>query len=270
MNSSSWLWRTIGISSVLATLLLLAGFLYAVKDVIAPETGNLWASTPSGNLSSVAPTTNAKEFNIVSLGDSLAKGTGDDTGQGFVRRTLNELQKDQKLPVKLVNNLGVNGMTTKGLLPTLSEEGVQYVLRSANVILLSIGGNDLFQGAQNVQTGKALPTYKELSSEVEKASVRLKQIVDKIYEINPTAQLVYVGLYNPFNDLKEMRIPGNQAVTDWNMRASEILNTYENGRVVSTFDIFTGNTNKYLADDHFHPNGDGYQYIAERIVQGLR
>ncbi|USB34844.1 GDSL-type esterase/lipase family protein [Paenibacillus sp. YPG26] len=270
MNSSSWAWRTIGISSILATLLLCAGFLYAVKDVIAPEAGNLWASMPSGSLSDAAPTTDAKELNIVSLGDSLAKGTGDDTGQGFVRRAVTGLQQEQKLPVKLVNNLGVNGMTTKGLLPTLSEEGVQYVLRNSNIILLSIGGNDLFQGAQNVQAGKALPTYEELSSEVEEASARLKQIVDRIHKINPTAQLVYVGLYNPFNDLKEMRIPGNQAVAEWNMRASEILNSYETGRVVSTFDIFTGNTKKYLADDHFHPNGDGYQYIAERIVQGLR
>lgn len=270
MKSSFWLWRTIAVLSALATLLLLGGFAFAVKDIMAPLTGNSWSSSPSGDLSEAAPTSNTKQINLVALGDSLAKGTGDDTGQGFVRRTLAELQKNQKEPVNLVNNLGVNGMTTKGLLPTLDEPGVQYVLRNANLILLSIGGNDLFQGAQNVQSGKSLPTYKELSAEVEQASVRLKHIVEAIHEVNPTAQLVYVGLYNPFNDLADMRVPGNQAVAEWNMKASEIMNAYENARVVSTFDLFVGNTKKYLADDHFHPNGDGYQHIAERIVQGIQ
>ncbi|WP_068617275.1 GDSL-type esterase/lipase family protein [Paenibacillus tuaregi] len=269
MKSSSALWRTIAGLSTAATLLLLVGFVYALKDVMAPGSGALWNPVPSGDLSKAAPKTSSKQINVATLGDSLAKGTGDDTGQGFVRRTIAELQKNQKLPVNLVNNLGVNGMTTKGLLPTLDEPGVQYVLRNANVILLSIGGNDLFQGAQNVSSGKPLPTYKELSAEVDKASIRLKRIVDAIHQINPAAQLVYVGLYNPFNDLREMRVPGNQAVTEWNLKASEIVNAYENARVVSTFDLFVGNTQKYLSDDHFHPNGDGYQHIAERIAQGI-
>ncbi|MBP1999625.1 lysophospholipase L1-like esterase [Paenibacillus shirakamiensis] len=270
MRASSWTWRLVSWVSVVATLVFVAGFIYAIKDVLYPSASSKWSSGPAGGISSVTPQTNDKEIQIVALGDSLAKGTGDDTGEGFVRRTVNVLQKEQKAPVKLVNNLGVNGMTTSGLLPSLNEQGIQYALKGANVILLSIGGNDLFQGAQNIQSSKGLPTAAELEASVKKASMKLRQIVVKLHEINPNAQLVYVGLYNPFTDVVDMRIPGNDAVTSWNTKATAIMNQYSQSKVVPTFDLFVENSSKYLSDDHFHPNGAGYEQIAQRIAQGLK
>ena len=37
LDSAPWIWRTISTVSILATLLLLFGFGYAIKDVIYPE-----------------------------------------------------------------------------------------------------------------------------------------------------------------------------------------------------------------------------------------
>lgn len=84
------------------------------------------------------------------IGDSLARGTGDDEGLGFVRRAGN-LLKDKGYDVQVLNNLGVNGLRTDALLTKLDEQGVRYVLQQSNFILLSIGANDLFQGGQVLQ-----------------------------------------------------------------------------------------------------------------------
>ncbi len=39
--------------------------------------------------------------------------------------------------------------------------------------------------------------------------------------------------------------------------------------MVPTYDLFRLNGRGYLADDHFHPNGKGYERIADRIVNIL-
>ncbi|GIO31007.1 MULTISPECIES: GDSL-type esterase/lipase family protein [Paenibacillus] len=281
MNSSKWIWRSVGILSVLATLLLLAGFVYAVKDIQNPqaakEQGPKAAEPQTGTVSSNPET--AKELKFAVLGDSLAKGTGDNSGMGFARRTIKELSPAGGRKATLLNNLGINGLTTTGLLPKLEERGTKYVLGQADVILLSIGGNDLFQGADLISKGIAGTSStakgqeldpKDLLKGLPKASTQLKAILERIRAINPNALIVYVGLYNPFGDIEDLQIPGNEAVAEWNQAALDTINKYGNMTLVPTFDIFQHHLDRYLSSDHFHPNGDGYQQIAVRIVQAIR
>lgn len=273
MNSTSRVWRTTGVLSLLSTLLLIAGFLYAVRDVILPGaagngTGVHQGAVDKPSEESGVPPQEADVLNVAAIGDSLSKGTGDDSGKGFARRFV-ELTKEQGKESKLVNNLGINGLSTEGLMDLLDEKGVQYSLGQAHIIIMSIGGNDLFNGAENLQTGGRLPTELELEQSVTQASKRLGIIADKILEMNPKAQLVYISLYNPFSDLPGMREIGDEAVSRWNHIVSDILRDRERTLVVPTFDLFTYNSQKYLASDHFHPNGAGYQIIAERIMQGI-
>lgn len=257
--------------SLLSTLLLIAGFSFAVKDVIFPQAAQI-NGIPDQNKTGLPEEvpgslpSDSKELSVTAIGDSLAKGTGDDSGKGIARRTV-ELLKEQGAESKLVNNLGINGLTTEGLKHLLDEKGVQYSLRQADLIVLSIGGNDLFDGAQNLQSGRQLPSEQELEQSVTQASDQFAAAIAKLIEINPQAQLVYVGLYNPFSDLPMMREIGDGAVARWNNIVTNILSDYEKVVMVPTFDLFAQNSAKYLASDHFHPNGTGYQIIAERILQ---
>jgi lysophospholipase L1-like esterase len=47
------------------------------------------------------------------------------------------------------------------------------------------------------------------------------------------------------------------------------MNTYPNMILVPTADLFEQNLTKYMYTDHFHPNQEGYQRMAERAVQAL-
>lgn len=60
----------------------------------------------------------------------------------------------------------------------------------------------------------------------------------KVKEINPDAQIAYIGLYNPFGDVKELEKPGNAVVAAWNDAALAILNNEDKMTLVPTFDLF--------------------------------
>ncbi len=279
MNDSKWTWRSVSLISIAATVLLIVGFVYAVNDIINPAGDTLQTSLPQGTATPLTGTTGL--LKVVALGDSLAKGTGDNTGAGFVKRAVDGLAADGE-HTELLGNMGINGQTTVGLQSSLKEEGVQYELRQANVILLSIGGNDLFRGSDILKDGSNSSTTsnsstvdKDLTPEallaaLPEAAKRLGLILESIAKINPQAQIYYVGLYNPFGDIPDLLIPGNQAVAAWNNAAMDIINKHSNMTLVPTFDLFNRHLDKYLSSDHFHPNGDGYQRMGERIVQAVR
>lgn len=265
MRSTSRIWRVAGLLSALSTLLLLTGFLYAVFDIANPA---MSAGEQAASPSRADQPVKAGAWDVTSIGDSLAKGTGDDTGKGFARRAV-ELLVEQGTSSKLVNNLGINGLTTDKLLPMLDDQGVKYALQQAGVIVLSIGGNDLFDGTAQLTAGEQVPTQAEIESSITKSSADFQKIIARLNAINPQAMLVYVSLYNPFADLDGMREIGNDAVARWNEMAMKTLGEYEGTLVIPTYDLFTQNSARYLSGDHFHPNGDGYQAIAERMVQSI-
>jgi len=257
--------------SVIAALLLMIGFGYGIRKLMFPTPSIVRAeSTSAAPLAERAPSTQEDRDRIVAIGDSLAKGTGDLTGQGFARRSATLLGQGGERDVQFLNNLGINGMTTTELLEELKQPGVRYVLKEANLILLSIGANDLFQGGGALQTSGGSPNPDTWNKVLPKAANRLGQVLDELRAINPSARIVYIGLYNPFGDVPSLRQEANQGVTTWNTNIAERLLTDDQVFFTPTFDLFQRDPVAYLSSDHFHPNSAGYERIAERIVQALR
>ncbi|SEM78094.1 GDSL-type esterase/lipase family protein [Paenibacillus sp. OV219] len=272
-STSNVLWRSIGISALVSTVVLLAGFGYAVKDMIAPV-----ASTYEGDQAAEpAPSkqsslSQSKQITVAAIGDSLTKGTGDSTGQGYVKQVVGLLKaKYPSIPVKLGNNLALNGLRADQLAHLLNtDKGYRYALQQANLIIFTIGGNDLFQIASGQSSNQATGdiSLDHVKAELPKGIERFTKVVGLLHDINPNAQVVYAGLYNPFFDLQELR-DGSLQVQKWNEEAYAIMHQYPNMTMVPTFDLFERTIGTYLSNDHFHPNHDGYGQIAERIVQSL-
>lgn len=262
------MWVLIVVFGMGTSLIFMVGFGLGVSDIVSPGSipfvEKLSVSIPESQ------TNHDKDaYHILSLGDSLTRGTGDDTGSGYVRRTIAQLEKAQDKPVQLLNNLAVNGLRADQLATNLDSESMGYSLKQANVIMLSIGGNDLFQSALgNLNQNEALDLA-TLKAKTAKGIASLKQVLTKLRMWNPDALIVYVGLYNPFADLKEMHKIGNAVVEEWNSAAAEIMNQDDNMLLIPTQDLFEFNIDTYLSNDHFHPNGAGYDAIAARIVQSM-
>lgn len=265
MRSTRILWRTVGAAALAATLLFVGGLVYAVKDVIYPKPADY---TP---IAETQPAENADAtIDIVALGDSLSVGTGDVTGKGYVQNVREKLAAATDKQVNVIGNYAVNGYRTDQLLAALQNpSGIPYGIEKADIVLFTMGGNDLFAIGQDVLDSQS----DELDPEKVRARLpeplgRLEQIITKLAELNPRAKIVYVGVYNPFYDIPDMR-PASVYVQEWNDQAFKIANRFPNVVVVPTFDLFQFNFETYMYSDHFHPNGEGYVRIADRVVQAL-
>ncbi|MBB3110431.1 lysophospholipase L1-like esterase [Paenibacillus phyllosphaerae] len=271
-TSTRRLWRWISIISLASTLLLVFGFGYAAKDLIWPQAEPYTAKAPEAELPEAGLLSESSEIRITALGDSLTKGFGDDTGQGYVKHVAAFLKEKWNKPVSVVNNLAINGLRADGLAKLIAgNKGYQYPIQQANLIVLTIGGNDLFQSVTGEKASEATGEFdlKQLEQGIPSGLERLKSVLDQIHKLNPNAHVVYVGLYNPFYDMDELK-DASLYIAKWNQEAYSIVHQYPNMTLVPTYDLFESALSDYLSTDHFHPNHAGYEQIAVRIVQALK
>ncbi len=194
------------------------------------------------------------------LGDSLARGAGDSTGLGIGGRLDGELKR-RSVPARETVNIAVNGARTPDLLRQLESANVRRLLGEANVIILSIGGNDLW-GGNNWR--EATPPDPEAA--MDQVIEQIEQIVKIVRAQNPTARVFLIGLYNPFRTTP-VGPKLTSLVTRWNARVSERFSGDPNFTVVQTADIFSHHDR--LSVDRFHPGGEGYALIARRIADAI-
>ena len=210
--------------------------------------------------SSQLPASQQPLITPIILGDSLARGAGDMSGLGIGGRLDQELRR-RGIRAQHTVNLGVNGARTADLLRQLDSRNVQTVLAQSNVIIISIGGNDL---GVTVDLRNAQPVNAE---SVENGVLdRVGQIVKRVRDASPHARIFFVGLYNPYATSPRGRLI-TALVNRWNAKLIDRFSTDPNVFVVQTIDIIA-NHNR-LAMDNFHPGDEGYALIARRIADGV-
>lgn len=259
-TSGQLLWRTAGLLSFLSFLLFATGFVLAMNpSQLAPAN----ATPPAQASKPPAPLPQAGVHKVVALGDSLTRGAGDANGQGYVGLVRQALEKQNGQSITFTN-LAINGQESTDLLAQMSQQQVKALLTEADLILFTIGGNDLFR-----QTGGLYSLEKEkVAAAIDRLTTNYEEIIRQIRSVNKNATIVYTSLYNPFGDT-ETGLDTIKPVLDWNNTASQIASRYPHVIVVPTYDLFLRKEQTYLYTDHFHPNTEGYARIATRIMQAL-
>ncbi|MEM5641441.1 SGNH/GDSL hydrolase family protein [Bacillus toyonensis] len=235
------------------------GFVSGVNDVLNPKASSLIKKTDVVAKEKKKTGT----LQVVSLGDSLTRGVGDKEGIGYIGRMKEDLQKDYKQKVALTN-LAVSGAKMPDLLKQIESSGAQYSIKQADAIVLTIGGNDLFPGWESL--GKIdLETYRP---DTETFQNEAKKIIEQIRKLNTDSPIFWLGLYNPFEDVEDLKGSSN-IVVDWNASLEKLALNDKNVYITPTFDLFQNRGKDLLYSDHFHPNEVGYTYMAERLVQNV-
>lgn len=212
-------------------------------EVMTPQAAATTAATPRAM---VAP---------LILGDSLARGAGDEQGLGIAGRLDQELKR-RGVQARRTYNLGVNGARTADLIRQLEAANVRELLRQSNVIVISIGGNDLWGGA-DWRTAPPPDPEKAMNDVL----ARIEQVVSRVREASPNARIFFVGLYSPMGKIL------SPYVSRWNARMLEKFGADGEFTLVQTADLFSHRDR--LSLDRFHPNGEGYGLIARRIADAI-
>lgn len=277
MKSTRRWWLAVGGTALAATLLCAGGFVYAVSEIMNPrpaaETGVVQRPEAEKPAAPEETWESKEQIRIVALGDSLTAGTGDLSGRGYVGQLKEKLQARWNKPVYVYNNFAIPGYRTTDVLRDWDDKrDIAEALKEADLVLLTIGGNDLFDGGRDMwgANGDA-EAFNPQGAEgrMDKALQRLDEIFSRMAKAAPQARILYMGLYHPFLDLDDERL-GAPIVQRWNGAAFELANKHPNITVVPTYDLFQLHLNKYLYSDHFHPNQEGYERIAERMADTLQ
>jgi len=230
------------------------------SNIVSEET-KVESATPKENESTLSE--NSDSYKILVLGDSLAKGTGDEKGVGFAKEVANVWGTKTNKKIE-VNNIAVNGDVSSGLLTIVHEPETIKSIEASNLIFISIGGNEV----KNFQKNKNAASLTEVKTAQDNYLNNLKEITDLIISKNKNCRVVVIGLYNPYGE--DISQDNLKILYDWNYKTEQLLASYYNMVFVPTYDLFKYNSDKYLAPDNFHPNSDGYKAIANRILEVIK
>jgi lysophospholipase L1-like esterase len=211
-------------------------------------------------------------FRVVALGDSMTEGTGDAPERGYVGRLVEEL-RDRGRRVSL-NNFAEGGDETSDLLRKLDAPETLQRVSEAQLILLSIGGNDLTHALRGRRldeepSGAGGGDTLEAGVALDRATANLKQILTRLRTANPKAPIRLIGLYNPFEVLPSAEAEVRAQLLNWNTALERATFPHKDVLVVPVADLFADRPER-LAGDRFHPGPRGHELIADRLFYTLR
>ncbi|HKO59322.1 MAG TPA: GDSL-type esterase/lipase family protein [Thermoanaerobaculia bacterium] len=189
------------------------------------------------------------------IGDSLAYGTGDESGGGIAGYL------EHELPIE-TRNLAASGAQTADLTRKLQQASVRRSLAEVDAIILSIGANDLFRAP-----GAREQTLRAPLAVAQRILARIETIVGELHAINEQARIFILGGYNP---VPNHPLAGliDQYLGLWD---ATLASRFEHNRLVSVVTmsdlVVHGRLSRF---DGFHPGSAAYREIAKRIAAMLQ
>ncbi|MBT2731506.1 SGNH/GDSL hydrolase family protein [Carnobacterium sp. ISL-102] len=270
---------------VIVFLFLSIGSIFIANTLIDPFQSNL-SNDKDGKDMEIKK----ESLHIVAIGDSLTEGIGDATKSGgYVPIVADLLEETDGYKEVTTSNYGKNGDRSDQVLERFHEnKSIQEDIASANIVVLTVGGNDIVQTLKKI----FLTANEESFTLPEKTyRVNLKALLADFKRLNPELELYVFGIYNPyyvyFPEITEMQ----NIVDKWNQTTQEIVNETDNATFISTVDLFnptikqdevknllmdeensdgSESVNPYLYEkDLFHPNEAGYELMGKVLFQAI-
>ena len=212
-----------------------------------------------------APAAFAQErLHYLVLGDSIGVGAGirNSDAACFGRIVANTNDYDYR-------NDARNGNMTSDMIARLNEESVAADVAWADIISISIGGNNFLRGNMSAVIAEAnVGNYKRMDDTVADYAADLETIVNRIRALNDHAYILLQTLYNPAPGGNLTQVY-QQAVNRLNdaMRACAAAHPYR--FVIVDVETAFGADNNLISWDNIHPNAEGNVVIARTVLASL-
>ena len=208
-----------------------------------------------------------EKLNYLILGDSIAHGSGvlnsDEACYGRIVADTNGYN---------YKNRGISGYNTSDLNNYLDNEDVKADVAWADIISISIGGNDFINhNVFNIlfmALAISLGNTSSCERTVAGAKANFYSIIDKIKAINPDATILVQTLYNPGYPV--IKAPLEKGLTMLNNSYISYLDENPDAfTVVDIHGVMQGES-MFIALDTIHPNAHGNEIIAKEILKTLK
>ena len=244
------------ILSTISMVVFTSGFIDSISITTSNTNNDLIAKEDVNGNKETFLSNDENVLNLLILGDSIGSGAGDEAGKDIGRR-YGELV-DEKNEVNTIN-LSISGSKSKELLERVNEEGYDEIIENSDLVIISIGGNDL----KEILDSRTLDLFVDYDNILLKFLNNLESIIGALREKNNDSQIVYVGLYNPYGEkLSQEKL---DLLMDWNYETQRQIESYNETVYIPTYDLFKYNLQAYLSIDEFHPSAMGYDAITKRL-----
>ncbi len=263
----------------------------------------------------ISAAANDKEFDLVSspvpekilvMGDSIATGYGLDgydkgkeNVQSYSNMLKDEFSSELKVGKEELINKAIDGQTSWELLEDIKKGEYDSYLKSSDLILISIGGNDLLHTlygyfSENTDYGVSLKELltdhsvgdlieiysglsKVLEQKIEEYGDNLKEMSAYIKGVTD-ARVILQTLYNPLDTTEKPKLFMAFVKSKINGLNEKILenekdeNGASNYAVADVFEAFAGqgDTLTNIKKIDIHPNADGHKKIYETLDPIIR
>lgn len=210
----------------------------------------------------------SKQIRVVGLGDSLTQGVGDELKkEGYFGRLTTEMFEWKGVKNVKTDNLAKRGSRSEQLNKKLEDPDVKSTIEKADIILITIGGNDLMKVVKkNIFNLKKDPFYDELQS----FETNLDELYGTIRGLNSDAIIVLAGLYNPLTLVTNEANDFEGIIVEWNKAIEARTVIDSKSCFVPVTDLFDSNTAMVYHTDFFHPNANGYNSMSKRFMEKIK
>lgn len=208
----------------------------------------------------------ASPVQIVGLGDSLTAGIGDEKEAGGYLGSLKRQLAEEDCFVT-IKNYSKSGYKSTDLLNTLKEDDVVSAIREADMVVFTIGANDL---VSLIKKHKIQINQEVVETAQKQYAKHIESILQEIRQINPKVKIYAIGFYNPFAQIFASQEEVHALISRWNEQTKEEVTKAEDAFFIPIDQVFAQRLEELLADDLFHPNYQGYETIANQIIRHLK
>lgn len=200
----------------------------------------------------------------VVIGDSIAAGTGLSSpgtdAYGAIVANTNGYE---------YINHAVPGYTTGNLLKLMKKDNVRSDLERADIISISIGGNNFLLGGMITIVFKAavMKDYSVFDKIVADLYADFSEIIGEIKKINPDALILMQNLYTPRYD--GLREAYQQGVNRLNAAFVRYLDENPGSYVLVDVEKAFNGKSELIAPDVIHPNAEGHVLISRLLLNAL-
>ncbi len=206
-----------------------------------------------------------KKKSYLLIGDSIAVGAGlansQDACYGRIVADTNGYT---------YKNNAISGTPSSVLLELLKVDYMIADIKAADIITISIGGNDyLTSNTVTLLLGGAIGINAQFDYIRKQFEENFAQIISEIKKLNPKAKLLVQTVYNPCDNFFDYVY---QKGVD---RINDTIKAYRQANpgsieIVDVEPVFAGHADEYIAADTLHPNAKGNLEIAKVTLQKLK